>query len=934
MLTYFRNVFVINHDADGARLQRVSRRLTALGIGFERFAAVGVSGGPAAKTPSVQAGHWACAKSHRALLQKILDRGLDRALIFEDDVILRDDVRSWMERLTPQLKETRWDLFYLGLHLMEAGPRVSENLAVVQTGFHTHAYAVRRRCIPAMLRYLDFVLEHREGVFDGFPVPNVVKLYCDPILAVQEPCFSHTTGTWLDRLPQYFEKFDRAEFLVHCEELKEIEAKKAQAGSSAPEQPPAPEESGDLVQSVLREGLALHKAGKLAEAGERYQKVLAADPSCADALHYFGLLEAKLRRKESALDYLLRATALAPQRPEFYNNFGTVLADFGRHEDALELFDEAVRLRPHYAEAFENRGRALQTLGRAAEAAESWKQSVALRPTNADAHGGLGFSLLRAGNAAAAVEHLREALRLHPQWVEGYLPLGTAYREHGDLDAAIATFHQAIAAKPDAAEGYINLGAALYEAGDPHGSITQLRQAVRLNPRSVMAHWNLAISLLAAGEFREGWLEYEWRRHLPADKVAQKGRHPQPEWSGSDLEGRSILLTSEQGLGDTIQFVRFAKAIKAQGARVVLECQPRLKELLECLPFVDQIVGKGEPCPLTDVQARLVSLPCILNLRERSLRSDPYIEPNADRVQFWKGELSKLRGFKIGIAWQGNKGYGNDSARSIPLKHFATLASIPGVTLVSLQKGLGSDQLAEFKDVVVELIPALDEGKSAFVDTAAVMLLLDLVITSDTSIAHLAGAMGVPVWVALSTSCDWRWLRDRLDTPWYRSMRLFRQNARGEWYPVFERMAEAVRQQCLSAGAQVDGAVLAPMSLGNLIDRITILRIKTTKLRDPSQVKTAGRELRALEAIRERRGEESAEVTAIECDLQAANQRLWDIEDGVRTCEARREFGADFVELARSVYRVNDERAALKRLIDEADGSPLVDFKQYAMATA
>jgi len=281
-------------------------------------------------------------------------------------------------------------------------------------------------------------------------------------------------------------------------------------------------------------------------------------------------------------------------------------------------------------------------------------------------------------------------------------------------------------------------------------------------------------------------------------------RFPQPLWSGEPLAGKTILLHIEQGIGDTIQFIRYASIIKRQGAAVILECPKPLFGLLEGCPGIDQLLGQREDLPAFDVHAPLLSVPGILKTSLETVPATiPYVFPRPTLVEQWQKRLLDLDGLKIGISWQGNPKYRDDRFRSIPLRYFAPLAEIPGVCLISLQKGIGTEQLAAVRDLfpVTDFAAELDERSGPFMDTAAVMKNLDLVITSDTAAAHLAGALGVPVWVALPSVPDWRWLLDRSDSPWYPTMRLFRQRERGNWQGVFEEIKEALCQRLQASRA-------------------------------------------------------------------------------------------------------------------------------------
>lgn len=300
--------------------------------------------------------------------------------------------------------------------------------------------------------------------------------------------------------------------------------------------------------------------------------------------------------------------------------------------------------------------------------------------------------------------------------------------------------------------------------------------------------------LLLRGDFPRGWPEYEWR--LSAARYKRRF-FARPCWDGSPLTGRTILIHAEQGLGDTLQFVRYARQLKALGGHVILECWRALAGILSRTPGIDQFIEHDAPPPPFDVHAPLLSLPGILGATVETIPFEsPYVSPDETLVQHWGSELGRIADFKIGICWQGDANYYGDCLRSIPLAQFAPLASIKGVRLISLQKGPGTKQLAESgKNIaVLDLGERLDEHSGQFEDTAAVMRHLDLVVTSDTAVAHLAGALCVPVWLALEECPDWRWLLDREDCPWYPSMRLFRQKRFGDWGEVFARIARAISE--------------------------------------------------------------------------------------------------------------------------------------------
>jgi len=414
-------------------------------------------------------------------------------------------------------------------------------------------------------------------------------------------------------------------------------------------------------------------------------------------------------------------------------------------------------------------GWVLQESGRAAEAEAEYRRAIALDPDYASAHHNLGNSLRSLGRPAEALEAYRRALEIEPGHRRAHEGLGRALRALGALDPSIAAFEKQLALAPE----------------DPGSRL------------------NLALTLLLAGDFAAGWPHYEYRSPPPA--VEESAGAP---WDGGELAGRTILLRAEQGLGDTIQFVRYGALVEARGGRVVLEAPPALARLCRTAPGVERVIADGEARPASDRQARLVSLPYLLGTTLDSIpASVPYLAAEPELVAAWRSRLAGSAGLKVGIAWQGNPRLLSSLDRSVPLAALARLGRVPGVRLISLQKHDGREQIAELPgDVRLEDHSAeIDEGPDAFVDTAAVMASLDLVVSVDTAVTHLAGALGRPVWLLIKQMPDWRWLLRREDSPWYPTMRLFRQARHGDWAGVVERVAAD-----LARLAQGDVAVLRP----------------------------------------------------------------------------------------------------------------------------
>lgn len=710
--------------------------------------------------------------------------------------------------------------------------------------------------------------------------------------------------------------------------------------------------------------VACRNQGKIDDALAAYQRAAELRPDLAQAHNGLGIVRQQQGRLADAAAAFDAATRARPDFAPAHNNLGNVLKEMGRNDLAMAAYQEAVRLKPDFAEAHSNLGNLQRELGQIDEAVASCRLALRLKPDFAIGHNHLGaaYSKMRRWDDAAAC--YRQAIALLPAYPEAHSNLGDALRELGQLDEAAAHFREAIRLRPELAEPHAGLSLALLQVGDLAGCQESCREALRLRgdggsaqlnltlsivallegrqdesvayceaalahePDSPEAHKNRAIVRLLQGRYREGWPEYEWRWKCPE---LPERPFKQPLWDGGPLDGKTIMLHAEQGLGDTIQFVRYARRVRQRGGRVIVVCQKTLLPLLAGCKDVDQLAAQGDPLPAFDVHAPLLSLPRIFGTTLETVPAEvPYLQTDQRLVERWRREVDELPGFRIGIAWQGSRSFYFDRLRSLPLAEFAPLAAVPGVTLVSLQKGFGSEQLASLdgRFQVVDLAGRLDETSGPFVDTAAVMQCLDLVITSDTSIAHLAGALAVPVWVALPFAPDWRWLLKREDSPWYPTMRLFRQRERGDWQGVFARMAAALADRV--AEPSPARPIMVEIAPGELLDKLTILEIKQERIADAAKLANVRSELATLIAARDRAIRPSAALHELTGELKRVNEALWEIEDEIRVCERQADFGPRFVELARAVYHQNDQRAAVKRQINELLGSRLIEEKSYA----
>jgi len=429
-----------------------------------------------------------------------------------------------------------------------------------------------------------------------------------------------------------------------------------------------------------------------------------------------------------------------------------------------------------------------------AQAEQVYRQVIAAAPEAAAAWCYLGMALYDQERHGEAIEAFQRTIALDPQMAVAWQNFGKVLGRLRRFDEANECFDRAIALSPGYLNAYKNKARVLFFQGDLAATHQLYELILRLDPTDVETHMNFGMLRLQHGDAASGWPEYEWRWK------SKDGALPalaQPLWRGESLAGKTILLTPEQGLGDSIQFIRYAAVLKERyDCRVLFHCPRSLAQLLSSCPGVDQLIEGSAPAPATDYFAPLVHVPAMLGHAPQDFPGNfPYITPDSSLLATWRERFADYQGLRVGIAWRGSPKHPADRMRSIPLAEFAPLAEVPGVQFCSLQKGPGSEELPPLAERlrIVDLGGQLDEKTGAFVETAAVLKNLDLLIACDTAIVHVAGALGVPVWLALGNVPDWRWLLDRDDAPAYPSFRLFRQAAFGDWPGVFRRMAGELR---------------------------------------------------------------------------------------------------------------------------------------------
>lgn len=529
---------------------------------------------------------------------------------------------------------------------------------------------------------------------------------------------------------------------------------------------------------------------------EYCERALRASPNHVDAQNALGIALAMLKRWNEAETSFRQLVRLRPDLADGHNNLGITLKEQGKLQDAEASYRNALRLSPNSAEGHNNLGNALKDQGNPVEAEACFRHALRIKPNYAEAYHNLGLALKERGRLTDAELAYRQALQLRPAYADAQNNLGNVLNGLGRLAESEACYHQALRANPSFADAHNNLGVMLTDQGRFEEAAAHYLQALSLQPNYPGAHYNFAMHLLLRGDYERGWNEYEWRWQVR--KLPPHGRSfTQPLWDGGRLDGRTILLHTEQGMGDAIQFVRYATVAKALGGTVIVECQKALVPLFGRCAGVDHVVPEESSLPHFDVQAPVMTLPRVLGTTLESVPAPiPYLKADPGRVAYWRQELAKLPGFKVGIIWRGSANYRSDHIRSIPLSQFEPLAKLEGVHLFSLQKGPGRDELPDFaaKHAITDWDDRLDGAAGPFLDTAAIMMGLDLVISADTAPGHLAGALGVPVWIALPVIPDWRWHLDRDNSPWYPTVRLFRQTQAGNWQNLFGRMAGALVQ--------------------------------------------------------------------------------------------------------------------------------------------
>ncbi|MDR3579531.1 MAG: tetratricopeptide repeat protein [Oryzomonas sp.] len=555
-------------------------------------------------------------------------------------------------------------------------------------------------------------------------------------------------------------------------------------------------------------GIRLLQTGMPEEAAQSFSRAISLDPADAETYNNLGVTLDSQRKYGEALAAYGRALELAPDSIQVSFNMGNTCRSLGKNDAARHCYEKALTLSPGLVQAELCLAQIWKDEGNPTQARDCLDRALVHDPANAEVLHSLGETYQSEERFAEAIDAYSRALAIDPGHMKALNMLGSVFHLVGRFEAAEECYRKALVLKPGTLSVLNNLGA-LYQSQERFSeSITVLRQAIAIDPSYADGHWNLALSLLAHGEYREGWQEYEWR--FKKSNPVPERQFTRPLWDGSPLEGRTILLHCEQGFGDTIQFIRYATLVARCGGNVVVECQTRaLKRLVAGVEGVCSVVAATEPLPFFDFHAPLLSLPRIFRTTLADIPAEiPYLRADPDDLMTWKARVASGTALKVGLVWSGRQNLVLNRKRACSLELFAPLAEIPDTIFYSLQIGEGAEQAAappagmKLEDLTAQI--------NDFADTAALIANLDLVITIDTAVVHLAGAMGVPTWLLLPHSADWRWMTGRDNCLWYPDMRLFRQSKPGEWQEVIGLLSSELCRYRRITPATKAGTLIEP----------------------------------------------------------------------------------------------------------------------------
>jgi len=546
-------------------------------------------------------------------------------------------------------------------------------------------------------------------------------------------------------------------------------------------------------QRNLKKAISCFQSGNLSKAEDIFRKIVNKSPDVLLALRYLGLIAYQKGDHDAAVKYMHQVLELDPSDAKTHNDLGFLMKSHGLLDNAIASFQRAISHNPVFSDAMYNLGNAYHMKRQFDRAIEYYRRALQLDPQDFEALNNLGNAFKDKGYLEEAKDFYVKALMIKPDFGLALNNLGTVFQDQGQFEDARQLYRRTLDINPGYVPAHNNMGISLLEENRLQESLSWFEQALALDPEDAEAHWNIAIASLLIGNFDEGWKKYEWR-FRKKDFLAVERNFSQPRWDGKNVKDLTILLYAEQGMGDAIQFIRYAPLLAEKGARVIVECQKELISLVQGVEGVAEVIEKGKVLPAFDRWCPLLSLPLHFGTTLETIPTNmPYFKVKQEKKKQWQERVrNDPPGLRVGLAWAGNPAHRKDRQRSCPRELFRPLARLEGTTLFSLQKG---ESFKNTENLWGEqcLIDHMEEVHD-FSDTAALIENIDLVISVDTAVAHLAGALGKNVWVLLPHAPDWRWLLHRSDNPWYPTMRLFRQPKFGDWDSVIKNVLTELRK--------------------------------------------------------------------------------------------------------------------------------------------
>jgi len=688
--------------------------------------------------------------------------------------------------------------------------------------------------------------------------------------------------------------------------------------------------------------------GKTDKALTYYKQALRTNPKNFEAAFDAANMLYNADRAEEALVFYKQALNLNDSHAEVYYNYGLCLLRLEKFDEAYVAFAQAAKRNPHYIKTYVQMANIYVTKKDYAHALEIYEAALKINPDSFDLYYRMGSVLRSLEQYTQAVKAFEKALEMQPNNPYPILELANTLHMVDDYERSLELYRKALELKPDCAEALYNLGYTLKKCGDIKKAHKYFEEALEVHARVLemrpdypLAHFSHSLSNLTLGKFEEGWPEYEYRWQSYNEKPKE---FPQPVWSGQDLNGKRILIYAEQGFGDTFQFIRYGKLLKERGAYVIAQTQHQLKDIISQCQYLDEVLSDREQLPPFDYHIALMSIPMVVNTTLETVPNEiPYLNAKEELTKLWKEKLSSDKKFKVGICWQGNKQYRTVflkkevASKAMRLETFEPIASVPGVSVYSLQKINGVEQLEDIsKTMEIHTFgPDLDEASGRFMDTAAIMKNLDLVITVDTSIGHLAAGLGAEVWVLLPYPADWRWMLDRDDTPWYPNMRLFRQPERGDWDSVLTRVVQELQEKVEAYNREqhvsdlkkkrnpslfdryahrndirVTAQEELPTELSNIVDTMTQRSLAIQDTRDPNHRRGLIHDHKVLQERYQPYMQSSEELKALTQQLLLINKRLWELDKELAAGRSSI-FEESFMNLVTEIYKIQ----ALKKMV-------------------